>query len=139
MIKILLVDDVPDILDTIATLLESVGYQIDKCLSVRDALKNLEQERYNLIITDVLMPDMSGYDLISSVRAQEKYAPVPFIAMSGGATDHHNEEVLKKTSSCVDIFLKKPVSPEELLRSVNILLESMFQENVGEVHNATNG
>ena len=113
--KILVVDDEIDIAESIASLLESEGYI---CLVVNDgaeALKKLETEIPDLLIIDVMMPIVTGTEVVKEIRKQSKLKNLPILLMSAS----------KEPSALGDMkwdnFLRKPFDIDELISEVTKL------------------
>lgn len=118
--KILVVDDDGFVRELIGFMLEPEGYEVRQCSCVDEAVKALEQDSYDLIITDLIMPQKTGMDFITYLK-KNKIA-VPVLAITGGvenaATDYVNIGELY-----ADMALAKPVSRDTLLASVAQLIE----------------
>lgn len=119
--RILLVEDSPTILNLLSMVLRQYGYQIHTAGDGVEALSKLAQESVDLIITDVNMPRMDGFTLISRVRAQQHLAGLPIIVLSTEKEDHDLE---RGTSVGANLYLTKPVRPEILADHVSRLLNS---------------
>ena len=81
-LAILVVEDTPDILDVVCLLLEQEGYTAYKAETCSRAFGLLQQHRIDLIITDLMLPEMTGLEFIYKVRRVANYDSVPLIAMS---------------------------------------------------------
>jgi len=79
----LIVDDEPSQLSLTRELLKSMGMQCDSALNGSEALKKLENREYSLVLTDIQMPEMDGFDLIKNIRKKHKTGELPVIALSG--------------------------------------------------------
>ncbi len=118
--KILAVDDNPKNLKVLAALLSPQHYQVDYAFSGPEAINILEAESYDLILLDIMMPGMDGYETCVRIKSMPKHSLVPVIFLTA-KTDMAS---LNKafTSGGVD-YLTKPFSPEELLARVRTHLE----------------
>ena len=81
MSRILVIDDSRTALETVARLLIDAGHQVAACLSARAATERLRRERFDLIVTDIFMPDMDGFEVILEQRRNG--SGIPVIALSG--------------------------------------------------------
>jgi CheY-like chemotaxis protein len=83
--KILVVDDEEDIRTSLQTLLEASGYQVQTANNGKSALQILRKENFDLVITDLLMPDMSGRELAEKIRANPKWKgqKIAFLSVIG--------------------------------------------------------
>lgn len=120
---ILVVDDEPDILELMRLLLERRGYAVTMARNGIEALKSLERQRFDLLVTDIIMPEMDGFDLISRVRHHWRQMPV--IAVSGGIRPRRAGGMAGMEQNGADIFLLKPFRSSELIDAVEQLLEGV--------------
>ena len=125
--KILVVDDVPLNVKLLADLLAVKGYQTCTASSGPEALASLESERPDLVLLDVMMPGMSGYEVCAAIRANPEHAMLPVVLVT--ALDPAQERA-KGLDAGADDFLSKPVSQAELLARVRSLLriKSLYDE-----------
>jgi two-component system sensor histidine kinase/response regulator len=116
---ILVVEDDSSMLEIISLLLEDEGYQVVQANNGRAGLSTLEDSQPNLIISDVMMPGMDGFDFYEQVRAKMEWAQIPFIFLTakGQRTD-----VRRGMGLGADDYLTKPFEPEDLLSAVKIRL-----------------
>lgn len=77
--KILVVDDTPALLDVVRKCLESEGYEVITCLESRQAMRLAREERPDVVMLDVVMPEVSGWDVLAELRADPAFALVPVI------------------------------------------------------------
>lgn len=114
--RILVVDDEEDIRDVARLLLESAGYAVACAEDGRAALREMQQGEFDLLITDMLMPEMDGVELINEVRRRNPEQRV--VAMSGGG-HAPKESYLQIAHLCgAQVLLPKPFNREQLLRAV---------------------
>jgi PAS domain S-box-containing protein len=120
MAKILIVDDRQPNRDYLATLLAYGGHRLVQAADGAEALATARAERPDLVITDILMPTMDGYELVRQLRADPALAPIPVIF----CTAHYREqEALALARSCgVSCVLTKPVDPQTVLGAVEAAL-----------------
>jgi adenylate cyclase len=127
--RILVVDDGALNVKLLADLLAAKGYRVSTATSGREALAVLASERPELVLLDVMMPGMSGYDVCREIRADPAHAMLPVVLVT--ALDPA-EERARGLDAGADDFLSKPVSPAELLARVRSLLriKSLYDEVV---------
>jgi len=117
--RILVAEDDPNILRQIEFNLQSNGYVIETAQTGADALKQLMTNKPDLLITDIMMPEMDGYELVSSLRSDEQLADLPVIMLTARTQD---EDVAQGYNSGTDLYLTKPFNPTELLAFVQRIL-----------------
>lgn len=123
--RILLVEDEENLREVIALNLESEGYAVVSVSNGVDALKVYKEEKFNLVILDIMIPKIDGYDVCESIRLNDTETPILFLSAKGSAEDRI--EGLKKGG---DDYLSKPFNLEELILRVQKLIErSMRREN----------
>ena len=120
MARILIVDDLPANRDVLVTLLRYAGHEVLEAANGREALTLASTRRLDLVITDVLMPVMDGYDLVRELRLTPATSAVPVVF----STAHYGEREARDLAlaSGVSHVLTKPTEPEEVLRVVSRLL-----------------
>ncbi len=119
--KILVVDDDPQILKMASLMLERDGYQVVICDDSRQVMALIEQHNPVVIVTDILMPEQDGIDIINKIREQK--LPLKIIAMSGGRRKITAEFNLKSAVMLgANAVLQKPFARDSLLKTVNQLL-----------------
>lgn len=119
MSKLLIVDDDLAVLEVLEELLEILGHEVISANNGRIALELLEEQQFHLVLTDLRMPDVEGWEIARQAKAKDPELPV--ILLSGWVPQ---SEVLNHhlTERCIDIFLPKPIDSEELFKSVGKLL-----------------
>lgn len=115
--KIIVVDDDVIMLQAIKTMLTKHGYQVFATTDAQDALDTLEEEEFDLIISDIMMPYVSGIELLSSIKKVRKGLPIIIIS----ALDQQ-EIILTAFQEGADDFIKKPLNLNELLIRVKHVL-----------------
>lgn len=111
---ILVVDDERDLLTAVAAVLEDEGFEIIECGNGRDALDELRKRRPDLALIDVMMPFMSGTELVAEIQREPELSDLPVVLMSAV----ENSEAKKLARA----FLKKPFALGKLVTLVHDLL-----------------
>jgi class 3 adenylate cyclase/CheY-like chemotaxis protein len=117
--KILIVDDSTDILEILSDLLEAHGYTICTAGTGPDALAQIEREQPDLVLLDVMMPGMTGYEVCSRIRENPATVFLPVIILTGADA---NLERINGIEAGADDFLSKPPNHPELLARVRSLI-----------------
>ncbi|QDZ40235.1 response regulator transcription factor [Euhalothece natronophila Z-M001] len=113
--KLLLIDDDPNLILLVQDYLEFQGYQVTTVDNGKEALETLEEEIPDLIICDIMMPEMDGYELVERIREDSRISWIPVIFLS--AKGQPNDRV-KGLNTGADVYLIKPFEPEELVAQV---------------------
>lgn len=119
--KVLIVDDEIDSLKLIGLLLESKGYQVMAAQNGERAIEKALQEPPDLVILDVMMPGMSGYEVCRRLRTNPRTATIPILMFTA------KTQVMDKVigfEAGADEYLTKPIQPTELIDRVETLLAS---------------
>lgn len=121
---ILVVDDDPDILENIVTILETQEYRLATARDGKQCMKMLEEEIPDLLILDLLMPRMDGWGVIREMRSERKYDKVPIMILSTVVEDASRRRYELETGMSMDVqeYIQKPARPAELIRLVEKLL-----------------
>lgn len=108
----LVVDDVADVTEMIAVFLSKAGYEVTTASSAFDALSVAREIQFHVIISDIGMPDMDGYELAGALRMMPGYQSVTLIAVTGFAQFDDRERSLR---SGFNAHMTKPIEPRALL------------------------
>ena len=117
--RVLVVDDTPRNRKLLADLLAAAGYEVSTAGSGADALARIAAERPDLVLLDVVMPEMNGYDVCRAIRADPTTTMLPVVMVT--ALEAADERI-KGLDAGADDFLSKPISRPELLARVRSLL-----------------
>jgi len=119
--RVLVVEDSATMRGFVTASLEGGGaFQVTPCKSGFEALKLLPRAIYDLIISDINMPDINGLELVKFIRESERHASTPLILIS---TDNRPADVERGMKLGADAYLTKPFQPEELLDTVGKVLK----------------
>jgi two-component system sensor histidine kinase/response regulator len=116
--RLLIVDDVPDNLFLVRTILEEEGYEIITSSNGQEALKVIETEPPDLVLLDVMMPVMDGYEVTRRIRAMKDLPFIPILLI----TAYDRANAVKGLDLGADEFIRKPIEADELLARVRSLL-----------------
>ncbi|MHC5672598.1 hybrid sensor histidine kinase/response regulator [Nostoc sp.] len=116
--RILAVDDIQDNLILVEAILESEGYKIDLASDGIKALQKIEQSPPDLILLDVMMPGIDGYEVTRRIRKNPAISYIPILLI----TAFHESSVVEGLDAGADDFIRKPFDTDELLARVRSLL-----------------
>ncbi|HEX3560796.1 MAG TPA: response regulator [Pyrinomonadaceae bacterium] len=116
--RALVVDDSPDVTEMLAIMMRFAGYEVTTALSAPEAFDAARREQFDVIVSDIGMPGMNGYQLAEALRALPEYAHIPLVAVTG-FTMYDDRE--RARASGFDGFVTKPISPPDLLDIVKRL------------------
>lgn len=116
MIKILVVDDEIKIVEVVKAYLEKEGYGVEVAYNGAEALRKYEDNNFNVIILDLMLPDISGEDICKKIRETSE---VPIIMLTAKVEE---ESILNGFSLGSDDYVVKPFSPKQLIARVNAVI-----------------
>ena len=112
--KILLIEDELDLADLTKMRLEKSGYEVVSALSGEEAFTFLQKDIPDLILLDLLLPDMRGEEICKKLKCDNRLKNIPVILFTASASDI--PKVVKEV--CADDCIRKPFEPEDLLKKV---------------------
>ena len=122
-VRVLVVDDVTDSRELVAFVLEQSGAIVTTATSAQAAFERLAQETFDVIVSDIGMPDLNGYELLWQIRSDLPQCDrIPAIALTAYATESDQQQALE---SGFQRHLAKPIDPEALVKTVAALLYSL--------------
>ena len=119
--RILVVDDEPDLTQVSTLALEYHGFRVDSFNDPQEALAKFEPGLYDLVILDIKMPKMDGFELYHEIKKKDSNAKVCFLT----ASELYYEEFRKKEYYALDreMFIRKPIENEELVKEINKMIK----------------
>jgi two-component system phosphate regulon response regulator PhoB len=120
--RILVVDDEPDITALVAYHLAKAGYRVSTATTGPDAIKSAREERPDIVILDLMLPGMSGYDVLAELRRQEETKEVGVILLTARREE---ADRIRGLTLGADDYLTKPFSPAELTLRVGAVLRRL--------------
>ena len=116
--KILIIDDSEEVLEALSTFLEISGYEVFKTTRARDGIDLFGDVEPNLVITDMMMPEMDGSEAIKAIKSKNPDAPI--FAISGGGERYITQEYALNLANAfgANEVLTKPVDPNSLLELI---------------------
>ena len=126
MARILVVDDELNIVRLIQVNLERHGYQVETANNGVQALEKIRASRPDLLVSDVMMPEMDGFELLSNVRRDPTLNDLPVIMLTAKAQDR---DVMDGYTRGADMYLTKPFNPAELIAFAKRILSSSSEND----------
>ena len=120
--RILLIDDSLSVRKFIGRMLQAAGYQVDTAVDGEEGLRKAALESYRLIITDLEMPKMNGYEVIQSLRDLPRTRTTPIMVMTTRAADKHRQIAM---SLGANAYIAKPIEERSLILEVGQCLETV--------------
>ncbi|HKG13369.1 MAG TPA: ATP-binding protein, partial [Pyrinomonadaceae bacterium] len=117
--RVLLIEDAPDTLEMLRVVFESRGYGVVTCADGEEALRVAESERFDIIVSDIGLPRIDGYELMTRLRGLPHMREVPAVALTGYAAPRDAEAAL---AAGFDTHVAKPVDPSELVEQIELLM-----------------
>lgn len=117
--KILVIEDDPASLRLTQYMLEHKGYEVLTAVNGLDGLKKARSEEPDLVILDVMLPGMDGFDICYNLRAEPQTAKMPILMLSAKAREVDMDTGRKVGA---DNYITKPVDPAEIISSIEVLL-----------------
>ena len=128
MIKIFVVEDDMDLNRFVSSSLRNVGYDVVSCFDGLEALEKMDEEKCDLLLTDIMMPRMNGFELAESVRATDKTTPIIFMT----AKDDKPSKMLGYNIG-IDEYITKPFDIDILLMTIKAILRRAKIETEKEI------
>lgn len=116
---IMVVDDNPDIITIVRTILEGKGYSVMSAYSGPELLTQLEGQKPDLIVLDIMMPQMDGLEVLTRLKGAPDTSSIPVILLTAKV---QYEDVLGGYKLGADYYITKPFTSTQLLNGINLLL-----------------
>ena len=122
---ILIVDDDPDILEGILTILESQPYRLATARDGKKCIEMIEEDIPDLLILDLLMPRMDGWGVIREMRSEPRFASVPIMVLTTVIEDASRRRYELETGIAMDVqdYIQKPAKPADLIKRIERQLQ----------------
>jgi DNA-binding response OmpR family regulator len=114
--SILIVDDDEMVCMALTELLKPEGYEIDTVWNAKEALERIDKKRYDLLILDIIMPEMNGLELCKKIKAKEDYNEIPVVFLTAKSRE---EDRMLGIKAGAKLFLSKPISPDKLVKIIS--------------------
>lgn len=118
--RLLVVDDEPSALKMIHMMLRKARYDVTTCSSGAEALNLIGQRSFDLVVTDAIMPTMTGYDLVKAIRRHPEMGTLPVLMLT---RKRHRQDVKRAVEAGVSDYVLKPIDEHLLLDKVEMCLK----------------
>lgn len=118
--NILCIEDEQEMIDLIRLILGQRGYEVTGAAGGKEGLEKLQENPPDLVLLDLMMPDIDGWEVYQQMKAEEKTKDIPVIVVTAKA--QNIDKVLGLHIAKVDDYIAKPFSPQDLLKSVEKIL-----------------
>jgi two-component system, OmpR family, response regulator VicR len=120
--QIVCIEDDPKTIDLVKLILKRENYEVFGCENGRDGLAKIEEVKPDLVLLDLMMPGMDGWEVYQAIRANDAIKHIPVIILTAKAQSI--DKVLGLHIAKVDDYITKPFSPGELIQSVRKVLDA---------------
>lgn len=117
--KIMFVDDETDVVESVKSILKKGGYGVVTAYSGKECLKKLEYEKVDLILLDIMMPELDGWDVCAKIKENKKTEKIPVIFLTA-KTDSISKGVGRLASAD---YIEKPFDIKDLLKRIDIVIK----------------
>jgi two-component system, OmpR family, response regulator VicR len=118
--RVVCIEDEPEMIDLVKLILSRKGYQVMGAMGGREGLEAIQREVPDLVLLDLMMPDMDGWEVYQKMKADDATRHIPVIVVTAKAQSI--DKVLGLHIAKVDDYITKPFGPQELLASVEKVL-----------------
>jgi DNA-binding NarL/FixJ family response regulator len=118
--RILLVDDEPGVRESVQAYLEDSGYQVQTAAGAKDAWEILQRDQPDLVISDLMMPQVDGHQFLKQMRDDPRFLSMPVVFLT--ARGMKSDRISGYQAGC-DAYISKPFDPEELVAIVKNILQ----------------
>jgi DNA-binding response OmpR family regulator len=123
--RVVCVEDEPEMIDLIRLILSRKGFEVIGANGGKQGLETIREQKPDLVLLDLMMPDMDGWEVYQQMKADKETTDIPVIVVTAKAQSI--DKVLGLHIAKVDDYISKPFSPQELLDSVDQVLKKEAQ------------
>ncbi len=123
--RVLVVDDEPNIVKLLQVNLEESGYHVATAANGEEALQVLQEVPVDVVVGDIMMPRMDGYELLGHMRDDDRFKNIPFVALTAKT---QYQDIFEGWQKGVDSYITKPFQPEQLLAEIEGILQFQSAE-----------
>jgi CheY-like chemotaxis protein len=114
--KVLVVDDEPDAVELVASMIEPAGFEIIRAYGGEEGISKSSSEHPDVLILDLMMPDVSGFDVVSRLKMDPETRNIPIIVCT--SRDPTSEDIIRLRSDVISVMRKGEFAREELVREI---------------------
>jgi DNA-binding response OmpR family regulator len=118
--RVVCIEDEPEMIDLVKLILSRKGFQVTGAMGGREGLEVIARDKPDLVLLDLMMPDMDGWEVYQKMKADDVMKTIPVIVVTAKAQSI--DKVLGLHIAKVDDYITKPFGPQELLESVEKVL-----------------
>ncbi len=118
--RILCIEDEPEMIDLIKVILEKKGFEVRGAVGGKEGLEKARAEKPDLILLDLMMPEMDGWEVYRQLKSDEELKDIPVIVVT--ARSQSIDKILGLHIARVDDYITKPFGPSELVESIKRVL-----------------
>ena len=119
-LRILLVDDEPSIVKMVGKRLEVEGFEVTVAMDGQEGLQKAQSQQQDLIILDLMLPKLNGYEVCGLLKRDSRYEKIPIIMLSARTQEKDEKEGL---AAGANVFMTKPFKSQELVERIKALLQ----------------
>jgi DNA-binding response OmpR family regulator len=127
--KILIVDDDATMVNLLCTILEIDGFEANSALSGKEAFEILPNWLPDLVLLDIMMPEMDGFEVLARLRGSPTTKKVPIIMLTARTDD---KDIFEGWKRGADEYVTKPFDPRQLVDTIRTVLSRSFEERIEE-------
>ena len=120
---VLVVDDNAESLEMVVAILQARGFEVETASDGPTTLERIAARRPDVVVLDVVLPGMSGRDVLDRIRASPEHADIPVILVTGRTSD---DDMLEGYKFGADYYIRKPFTPRQLLHGIGLVLGRRF-------------
>ena len=123
--KILIIDDEHNLVDAISNILKHEGFVTIEAFDGESGLKKAQQEKPHIIILDIMMPGMDGFEVLKRLKEDPSTADIPVIMLTAKTED---SAVIESWRKGADFYIPKPFEIDELLHVIELIMQAKYKD-----------
>ncbi|MGQ9465553.1 MAG: response regulator [bacterium] len=125
--NILVIDDEKDILDFVGKVLKDAGYEVYRAVDAKGGLEILEKEKIDLVLLDIMLPEIDGWEMMKMMRSDERLKNIP-VAMLTARVDAY-DKIIGLKEGAID-YICKPFTADQLLNRISTIFKYIKENNL---------